>query len=32
LIFGGDTDNKYNKALKKIGIHLGMLSTEAGHA
>jgi putative transcriptional regulator len=32
LIFGGDTDKKYNKALKKIGIHLGMLSTEAGHA
>jgi putative transcriptional regulator len=32
LIFGGDTDNKYDKALKKIGIHLGMLSTEAGHA
>src|SRR5499426_1296837 len=32
LIFGGDTDGKYDKALKKIGIHLGMLSTEAGHA
>jgi putative transcriptional regulator len=32
LIFGGDTDGKYDMALKKIGIHLGMLSTEAGHA
>jgi putative transcriptional regulator len=32
LIFGQDTDRKYEKALKKIGIDLGMLSTEAGHA
>jgi|SRR5262245_9052308 len=32
LIFGQDTDGKYEKALKKIGIDLGMLSTEAGHA
>jgi len=32
LIFGGDTDTKYEKALKKIGIDLGMLSSEAGHA
>ena len=32
LIFGQDTGGKYQKALKKIGIDLGMLSTEAGHA
>jgi len=32
LIFGQDTGGKYEKALKKIGIDLGMLSTEAGHA
>jgi putative transcriptional regulator len=32
LIFGGDTETKYEKALKKIGIDLGMLSSEAGHA
>jgi putative transcriptional regulator len=32
LIFGMDTDAKYEKALKKIGIDLGMLSSEAGHA
>src|SRR5205807_4281486 len=32
LIFGGDTDAKYEKALRKIGIDLGMLSSEAGHA
>lgn len=32
LIFGGDTEAKYEKALKKIGIDLGMLSSEAGHA
>ena len=32
LIFGSDTDAKYGKALKKIGIDLGMLSSEAGHA
>jgi putative transcriptional regulator len=32
LIFGEDIIGKYNKALKKIGVHLGMLSTEAGHA
>ena len=32
LIFGGDTDTKYEKALKKIGIDLGMLSSEAAHA
>jgi putative transcriptional regulator len=32
LIFGTDTGGKYDKALKKIGIDLGMLSSEAGHA
>src|SRR5260370_882364 len=32
LIFGQDTGGKYERALKKIGIHLGMLSSEAGHA
>jgi putative transcriptional regulator len=32
LIFGPDTSNKYIMALKKIGIDLGMLSSEAGHA
>src|SRR5215813_249567 len=32
LIFGQDTEHKYTKALRKIGIDLGMLSTEAGHA
>ncbi|MEA2939174.1 MAG: putative transcriptional regulator [Alphaproteobacteria bacterium] len=32
LVFGQDTGDKYDKALKKIGIELGMLSSEAGHA
>ncbi|HEX4042779.1 MAG TPA: YqgE/AlgH family protein [Xanthobacteraceae bacterium] len=32
LIFGPDVGGKYELALKKIGIALGMLSTEAGHA
>jgi len=32
LIFGADTETKYQKALKKIGIDLGMLSSESGHA
>jgi len=32
LIFGQDTEHKYTKALRKIGIDLGMLSTEAGTA
>jgi putative transcriptional regulator len=32
LVFGKDNDAKYNKALKKIGIDIGMLSGEAGHA
>jgi putative transcriptional regulator len=32
LVFGRDNETKYVKALKKIGIDLGMLSSEAGHA
>ena len=32
LIFGRDIGGKYTRALKKIGIDLGMLSSEAGHA
>jgi len=32
LIFGLDTAHKYDLALRKIGIDLGMLSNEAGHA
>ena len=32
LIFGQDTAGKYERAMRKIGIDLGMLSTEAGHA
>jgi putative transcriptional regulator len=32
LIFSPDTGGKYVKALKKIGIDLAMLSSEAGHA
>jgi putative transcriptional regulator len=31
LIFGTDTEAKYDKALQKIGIDLGMLSSQAGH-
>ncbi len=32
LIFGRDANGKYEKALRKIGIDVGMLSSEAGHA
>lgn len=32
LIFGADTERKYERALRKLGIDLGMLSSEAGHA
>jgi putative transcriptional regulator len=32
LIFGPNTGSKYELALKKIGIDLGMLSSQAGHA
>src|SRR6185437_15018250 len=31
LIFGGDIEGKYARALRKIGIDLGMLSNEIGH-
>jgi putative transcriptional regulator len=32
LIFGADIDGKYERALRKLGIDVGMLSSEAGHA
>jgi putative transcriptional regulator len=32
LIFGSDIGAKYDRALRKLGIHAGMLSSEAGHA
>ena len=32
LIFGSDIEEKYLRALRKIGIDPGMLSTDAGHA
>jgi putative transcriptional regulator len=32
LVFGTDTDTKYVKALRKLGIDPGMLSSDAGHA
>ncbi|MDC7788045.1 YqgE/AlgH family protein [Rhodoplanes sp. TEM] len=32
LVFGADTDRKYDRALEKIGIPPGMLSSESGHA
>jgi putative transcriptional regulator len=32
LIFGDDLIHKYERALRKLGIHAGMLSSEAGHA
>jgi putative transcriptional regulator len=32
LLFDPDIDSKYDKALKKIGVAVGMLSSEAGHA
>ena len=32
LIFGRDVEEKYLRALRKIGIDSGMLSAEAGHA
>src|SRR6185312_6247815 len=32
LIFGKDVERKYERALRKLGIDLGMLSNEAGHA
>jgi putative transcriptional regulator len=32
LVFGDDIEDKYSRALRKIGIDPGMLSNEAGHA
>jgi putative transcriptional regulator len=32
LVFGDDVEEKYSRALRKIGIDPGMLSGEAGHA
>src|SRR2546430_9354142 len=32
LIFGGDVEERYARALRKIGIDPGMLSNDAGHA
>ncbi len=32
LIFGGDVEEKYARALRKIGVDPGKLSNEAGHA
>ncbi len=32
LIFGGDVEEKYLRAMGKIGINPGRLSTDAGHA
>jgi putative transcriptional regulator len=32
LIFGTDVGNKYEKAMRKLGVDLGKLSSEAGHA
>ncbi len=32
LVFGNDTGGKYEKAMGKLGVDLGMLSSEAGHA
>lgn len=32
LVFGDDADLKYERALAKIGVDLGKLSTDAGHS
>ena len=32
LIFGKDIEHKYERALRKLGVDLAMLSNEAGHA
>ena len=32
LVFGDDIEEKYDRALHKLGIEPGMLSNEAGHA
>lgn len=31
LVFGTDLEAKYDRALKKLGIDIGLLSREAGH-
>jgi len=31
-VFGRDAEDKYQRALNKIGIDLAMLSNDAGHA
>ncbi len=32
LIFDADDGSKYDRALAKLGVHVGMLSSDAGHA
>jgi putative transcriptional regulator len=32
LIFDGELEDKWRRALRKLGIDLTMLSTDAGHA
>jgi putative transcriptional regulator len=32
LIFGIDVESKYQRALSKIGVRPGMLSSDVGHA
>ena len=32
LVFGTDTGGKYEKAMSKLGVDLGMLSSDSGHA
>jgi putative transcriptional regulator len=32
LIFGNDMQGKYSRALQKIGVAPGMLSSDVGHA
>ena len=32
LIFGGDLDNKWERAISKLGIDVSMLSGDVGHA
>lgn len=31
LVYDGDLDGKYDRALKKLGIDIGLLSRDAGH-
>ena len=32
IIFSADDASKYDRALAKLGVHVGMLSSDAGHA